>query len=161
MVELSSMAGPPQPDKLCPSCGTRVPGVANLCSTCGYNFNTGPFSQPPGSPMGYAGRPAYGDPNWQANYPRQGYGPGPLEGNGKEGLAVASLVLGILSVLLFCFWYFGIVCAILAIIFGVIGKNSIQRGMAIAGIVLGAIGLAIDLLIPVLAVAMLSSGAIR
>ena len=60
-----------------------------------------------------------------------------------SGFAIASLVLGIVGV-------FG-VCSILAIIFGVIARNRIREsnetiggeGMAIAGIVLGIVTLAI------------------
>jgi hypothetical protein len=63
-------------------------------------------------------------------------------------MAVASLVLGIL----FCF----VVTGILAVIFGNIGLNRIDasggtergRGMAIAGIVLGWIGIAVTLALP-------------
>lgn len=57
------------------------------------------------------------------------------------GLAIASLVLGILSLLA---WYFpicGLPISILALIFGIISLNSSKRGLAIAGIVLSVIGL--------------------
>jgi hypothetical protein len=63
-------------------------------------------------------------------------------------MAVASLVLGIL----FCF----VVTGILAVIFGNLALNRIDasqgtergRGLAIAGIVLGWIGIAVTLLLP-------------
>lgn len=66
-------------------------------------------------------------------------------------MAVASLVLGItaavLGVLLFPL---GIVCGILAVVFGFVGKGNAPRtgsgrGMAIAGIVLGFVGIALGL----------------
>lgn len=61
----------------------------------------------------------------------------------QKGLSIAAMVLGIVSVALCCIWYLSIPCAILAIIFGVIGKKRDGKGMAIAGLVLGivAIGL--------------------
>lgn len=69
-----------------------------------------------------------------------------------NGFAVASLVLGILWL-----WWLG---SVLALVFGYVGKSQIDRsggretgrGMAIAGIVLGWIGVAVLILIVVLAV---------
>ncbi len=61
----------------------------------------------------------------------------------KKGLSIASMVLGIVSLVLWCFWYLSIPCAILAIIFGIIGKKRAGKGMAIAGLVLGIITLVI------------------
>ena len=71
----------------------------------------------------------------------------------NNGLAIASLVLGILWV----YW----IGSILALIFGYVAKGQIDRsagrqtgrGMAIAGIVLGWIGVAVLALVIVLAVA--------
>mgnify|MGYP002528578248 CR=1 FL=1 len=64
----------------------------------------------------------------------------------NKGLSIASMVLGIISVVLFCMWYISIPCAILAIIFGVIGKKKGGKGIAIAGLVLGIVAIAILLL---------------
>lgn len=66
--------------------------------------------------------------------------------NGGKGLSIASMVLGIVSVVLCCLWYVSLPCAILAIIFGVIGKKRDGRGMAIAGLVLGIIAIALYVL---------------
>jgi uncharacterized protein DUF4190 len=69
-----------------------------------------------------------------------------------NGMAVASLVLGIsaaiLGILLFPL---GIVCGILATVFGFVGKGNaaragVGRGMAIAGIILGIVGIVLGLL---------------
>jgi len=75
-----------------------------------------------------------------------------------NGLAVASLVLGILWL-----WWLG---SVLALIFGYVGKNQIDRsggqesgrGMAIAGIVLGWIGVGTLALFIVLAAGVSQSG---
>ena len=58
-------------------------------------------------------------------------------------MAVASLVMGILSIV--CCFGFGI-CPILGVIFGVLGikKCPSNKGMAIAGLIMSAIGLAIS-----------------
>lgn len=64
--------------------------------------------------------------------------------NRKKGLCIASMVLGIITLVLFCVWYISIPCGILAIIFGALGVKTIDKGMAIAGIVTGAIGLFIS-----------------
>ena len=65
----------------------------------------------------------------------------------RKGFCIASMVLGIIALLFFCIWYLSIPCAILAIIFGVLGVKSKGKGMAIAGLVTGAIGLFISICI--------------
>jgi len=80
-----------------------------------------------------------------------GYAPGaaaPQEGN---GLAVAALVLGILSIVLFWFPFVNWILALLAIIFGAIGMAKGKRvgkgrGMAITGLVCGVLCVAISVI---------------
>ncbi|MGH3822847.1 MAG: DUF4190 domain-containing protein [Pseudonocardiaceae bacterium] len=90
----------------------------------------------PGTPP--AGLPSSQPPNYA--YGQPGY-PGPPMQLPINGLAVASLVLGILWVL----W----IGSILALIFGYIARNQIKErneggaGLAIAGIVLGWVGIGI------------------
>jgi hypothetical protein len=62
----------------------------------------------------------------------------------KNGFAVASMVLGIVSYPMCIFWYLGAVTAILAIVFGFLarsrissGQTSVGSGMALAGLILG------------------------
>ena len=62
----------------------------------------------------------------------------------KKGFCIASMVLGIVALVFFCIWYVSIPCAILAIIFGILGIKTVHKGMAIAGLVTGAIGLVIS-----------------
>ena len=91
-----------------------------------------PEPAPPPAQSAYGG-PAYG-------YPPPAYPP-PIAAPKTNGLAIASLVLGIL----WLYW----VGSILALIFGMIAKSQIDqsggmqqgRGMAIAGIVLGWVGI--------------------
>ena len=108
---------------------------------------TNPFSNPPGTP--------YGGPQQHYQYPPTPYGPGappppmyhgyapPRSSNGK---AVASLVLGILSIVMFWLTIFDSVFIVLALIFGLIALSETKsgaghgRGMAIAGLVCTAVG---------------------
>ena len=62
----------------------------------------------------------------------------------KKGFCISALVLGFISLVFFCLWYISIPCGILAIIFGILGIKSLNKGMAIAGLVTGAIGLVIS-----------------
>ncbi len=67
--------------------------------------------------------------------------------NKKKNFSIAALVLGIVALVLSCIWYISIPCAILAIIFGILGLKSSKRGMSIAGITTGAIGMVISILL--------------
>lgn len=115
-------------------------------------------SQPP-SPQqpGYGSpqQPAYGSPQQpQQQYgtppqmPPPGYGmpqPGIPQPGLPQGLAVASMVLGIVSVVLFCIPWVNLICGILAVTFGAVTLKKVNaglaggKGMAITGLVLGII----------------------
>lgn len=92
----------------------------------------GPPPHPPQGPPPAYGQPAYGQP---------AYGPPRTINN---GLAITSMVLGLVGI--FFFVLFALV-SIAAIIFGIVARGQIKasngaqrgEGMAIAGIVLGAI----------------------
>ncbi len=61
----------------------------------------------------------------------------------KNGFAIASLVLGILSILCCCQPMIGGICSILALIFSIVSRKQNGRfnGLSIAGLVLAIIGL--------------------
>lgn len=59
------------------------------------------------------------------------------------GLSIAALVLGIVSVVLWCIWFISIPCAILALIFGILGIRKHGKGLALAGLITGSLALAI------------------
>jgi hypothetical protein len=71
------------------------------------------------------------------------------------GLAVTSMILGILSIPICCLWFISAPLGIVAIVLGIMAKNAADRGeaggrgMALTGIITGAIGalLAITLLL--------------
>ncbi|MCL1846454.1 MAG: DUF2510 domain-containing protein [Coriobacteriia bacterium] len=62
-------------------------------------------------------------------------------GKDRKGFALTGMIIGIASVLLCCFNALDLPLAILAIIFSILGLKSSRKGMAIAGIILGALGL--------------------
>ena len=77
-----------------------------------------------------------------------------------QGLGFASMVCGIIYLIGCCgLWYVSIPLAVAAIITGImqIVKNE-ARGMAIAGIVCGAIGVILSILVIVGSVALITSG---
>lgn len=60
---------------------------------------------------------------------------------GGDGYAVTSLVLGILSCVVFCCWPFSLSLGGLGTIFGALGLKSRSRGLAVAGLTLSLVGL--------------------
>jgi hypothetical protein len=63
------------------------------------------------------------------------------QGEGRQGFAVAGLVLGILGFIFSCLAYLAIIPALLGIIFGALGIKSSRKGVAIAGLIMGVLGL--------------------
>ncbi len=60
----------------------------------------------------------------------------------KPGLSIAAMILGIVSLVFWCYWPISIICGILALIFGIIRmKKPAGKGMAIAGFVTGLIAI--------------------
>jgi len=114
-------------EKQCPACAETVRGEAAICRFCGYNFSSGVVP---------AQRSMHQTAATQTT----------------NGFAIASMVLGIVWL-----WWIG---SVLALIFGYIARRDIDasqgrqggRGMAIAGIVLGWIGVGILALVVVGAV---------
>jgi hypothetical protein len=82
------------------------------------------------------------------------YGGAPYGARRTEGLAVASLVLGIAG-----FVVCPLICSVLAIVFGTQAKNKIRldpslqgEGMAQAGFILGIVGLAVGVVLLVIVI---------
>lgn len=131
----------------------------------GYQPNVEPTYQPPQPPVepntqqayyqqpvapDYT-QPQYNAPQYDNQYNVPQYGAPqapmynePIKEEGK-GMGIASLVLGILSVTCCCG---GWLPSILAIIFGIISKSKKKdnNGMALAGIILGAIGIVFSII---------------
>lgn len=105
---------------------------------------------PPGDP--YGGPPAGPPPGSYPPPPPQpyaGYAPPPV--GPRNGFGIAALILGVLG-LLFC-WTIagGIVLGVVAIILGALGRGRVKRGeatnsgLAISGIMLGALAIVLGL----------------
>ena len=136
---------PPLPGALyCRHCGAPLLADAAFCTSCGQSTAEAKTTAPPqGTPPPYAqpGYPPPGSPPPAADY---GYVPYPVPVQQKtNGFAIASLVLGIIWI----YW----IGSVLALIFGYVAKGQIDRsqgtqggrGMAIAGLVLGWVGVGI------------------
>lgn len=70
--------------------------------------------------------------------------------NPTDGLGIASMVLGIISILLCCCYGFGLMLAIPGLILGLVAKKSLatgkRSGFALAGIIISAISCGLNLL---------------
>ncbi len=71
----------------------------------------------------------------------------PAPAGDKRGLAIASLVLGILSLCGSGFIWCGGIISVLGIVLGALGMNSKGKGMAVAGIILSVLGLIIAIIL--------------
>ena len=91
--------------------------------------------------------------------PQQGYPTGYGQPPKSQGLAITSMILGILSIVTFCIVYLSIPLGLTAVILALVARPKIARGeaggrgMATAGLITGAIGL-------LLAIAILIAGAV-
>ena len=69
-----------------------------------------------------------------------------------KGLAIASMVLGIVSLTIGCCSGIGFICALLGFIFGIIAQKKNRCGMAVAGIITSVFGMLWGLIIILLMV---------
>ncbi|CAM5353939.1 hypothetical protein STANM337S_01313 [Streptomyces tanashiensis] len=130
-------AGDVPPPPVAPGGPAATPGYGYPADTSGGYGYPAAAPTPPTSP-GY-GYPAYG-----SGYPQPGQ-PG-WQQSPSNGMGTTTMVLGIIAVAGFCMYGLGVILGILALIFGIIGLKKVgrgeatNRGMALAGVVLGAIG---------------------
>lgn len=129
---------------ICPNCGNQVPDNMPFCDRCGARMPA-PAPQPPYS----APQPTYGAPQPPV------YPPMPVKIPGK-GQGIASMVLGIVALVLFCIWYISIPCAVVGLILGGVSIHEAKtvgakNGMAVAGLVCSAIAIAICLIVLIFA----------
>lgn len=82
--------------------------------------------------------------------------------NSPNGKAIASLVVSIVAFCSACIWYVGIVFGAVAVVLGVLalrGENKRQTDLAVAGIVVGATGIAMGIVAAVLYIMMFMAAA--
>lgn len=114
-----------------------------------------PYEQPTFNQQNY-GQPQYDQ------YGQPVYNPYNNQPEKKNGLGIASMVLGILSLLLACCcYYLGIILGIASIILGILSmrKQEATKGFAIAGIITGGLGLVFAIVIIIIQISMVNSGA--
>jgi hypothetical protein len=112
-----------------------------------------PPPPPPGGGGGYGGPP----PGGGGGYGAPGPGFGGAQPQSTSVMAIISLVTGILSIICCGSFIFGIA----AVILGFLGRKEINEsngakkgaGMAMAGLILGAVGIAVSLLYWILVIA--------
>ncbi|MFJ1565309.1 DUF4190 domain-containing protein [Streptomyces erythrochromogenes] len=143
-----TLAGMPgeQPAPAAPGPGATPPAAGPASAVYGY-----PAAQPGYGYPGDAGLPGY--PGYPA---QQGYPfPGAYQPYGRppsNGFGITALVLGILAVVGCITSVIAVALGIGAVVFGALGKGKANRGeadnggMALAGIILGAIGIVLGLL---------------
>jgi hypothetical protein len=137
---------------------TSMPGTGAVPPAPGYGY---PVAGAPGATPGeYGYPPAYpttpggGSSPYGGGYPGYpGYaGPSGWTGQGapQNGFGIAAMVLGILSICLFCVYgVLSIVLGVMGVVFGILGRKKAERGeannagMALAGIITGSIGIAV------------------
>ena len=154
-----------------------VPEIRHLWAGSATSPSADTDYRPPAGPAD-AGPPAYGQPaSGQPTYGNPGYGqpigqpavapyaqPAPLLAYGgyasgplpTNGMAIASMILGILSIPLIFAYCAGTPCAILAVVFGHLARGRARRGetagggMALAGLICGYVTLAVVLAVVIL-----------
>lgn len=114
-----------------------------------------PYVAPGYGTPGY-GAPGYGQPSYPppppygaypGGYPGAEYGYGAPAPQGSNGLAIGSLVASLLAIPLNVACFSGTIASIVAVVLGIIALNQVKKTgqsgkeMAIAGIVIGALGL--------------------
>lgn len=125
----------------CPKCGNQNPEGTPYCGACGAPLNAAPqqpqYTQPMGytQPAGYA-QPVYTAPNTTV--------PG-------KGMGITGMILGIVALVMFCYWVVSIPCAIVGAILAGVALNKakqvgMKNGMATAGLVCSCIALGLAVL---------------
>lgn len=65
----------------------------------------------------------------------------------KKGFSISALILGIIAIIFSCLCFISVPCGIVAIILGILSIKSSKRKMSIAGIITGAIGIVISIIL--------------
>ncbi|MFE5712249.1 DUF4190 domain-containing protein [Streptomyces sp. NPDC056501] len=143
---------PPPP--VAPGGPAATPGYGYPAATPPAGAYGYPAATPPSGAYGYpAATPPAATPPTASGYSYPSYGAGYGQPPGfqqpSNGMGIASMVLGIVAVVGFCLYGVNIILGILALIFGIIGLKkagrgeATNRGMALAGVILGSVGIVV------------------
>lgn len=112
------------------------------------------YGSPPPDPYGVPSYGPYGAPPYGVGTYPPPYGAYPVpQQEGTNGLAIASMIVGIVSVVL-CMWY---IPAVVGLVLGIVALNQIKsrgtegQGMAIAGVATSAVSLVVGIVLLVVA----------
>lgn len=141
----------------CRNCGANNADNAAFCVNCGATLNA---EQPVQQPVYQqpVQQPVYQQPVQQPVY-QQPVRNVPVPG---KGMGIAGMILGIISLALFCIWYLAIPCAIVGAILGGVAlkkakEAGMKNGMATAGLACSLVALGITLLFVILGIVGLAS----
>lgn len=146
---------------ICKACGTNVEEGTKFCTVCGAPVDNGPekvdaeIVDEPKSSDSFSGfsQDSYSSTqSGSTQYEYSSYDESPVPSS-KKGFAIASLVLGILSMLCCCCGWIPVIFGAAALVFGILSlsKGYGGKGLAVAGIVccvIGIIGGVITIAVP-------------
>ena len=129
----------------CSKCGKPNPDGASFCSACGASFNGVPSQNQPLPPP----PPVNGGKKSTGVLPPASGKKANAPSSKVSGMAITSLILGIVSILILMLTGWPFLIALLAVIFGHTGLSKVNKsdgaitgkGMAITGFVLGYISI--------------------
>ena len=152
----------------CPNCGAEIEDGLNVCSNCGIGLETGNGAQVQNQNINniagsQAKEPQILEVNYQNNEESRAYSENirNLQNQQEDkGLSITSLILGIACfVCIAVNTFLALLCSILAIVFGAIGRKKGAKGLGTAGMILGIIGTVVIVIIIILAFAIVFSAA--
>lgn len=117
---------------VCPNCGAQISDGTTFCNMCGGKIQ---------SSVGTGGATA----NTYGGYNMNGYVP---QAKGSAGMSIASMVLGICSIVFCCIPILGLILGIVGVVLGAIAKKNNLAGekMMMAGIICSIIGSSLSLI---------------
>lgn len=112
-------------------------GMGNIPPVPPVDNSFGSIPPVPPANNSFGSTPPYGS-NMNMNMGMQQ----PPQKSGKDGLAIAGMIIGIVSIVLMCFNWVDALIAVVGLILSILGLKSLRRkGMAVAGTICSVVGL--------------------